>query len=58
MYISNITDVYRDNENEDISIIFKYFFLSIASSILLLCLISLITGTFPKPLFSHLLYNG
>ena len=56
MYVINITNGYNDlincknNENEDINIIIKYFFLSIQSSIRLLCLFSLIIWTMLEPL--------
>ena len=60
----NITDDYNvlnnctNNEKEDKNIIIKYLFLSVSSSLLLLCFISLIIGTLRKPLFSQQLING
>ena len=59
MYVSNKTDDYEflnnstQNENEDVNIIIKYLLLSIPSSILLLCLISLSIYTMIKPLITN-----
>ena len=46
---SNCTNI----ENEDLNNIFKYLLLSIPTSILLFCLISLMVYTLIKPLFNN-----
>ena len=55
MYVLNISKEYNctNNDIEDVKIIFKCLLLSIASSIFLLCLISLYLGKISKPLLTN-----
>ena len=54
MYVLNISKEYNctNNDIEDVKIIFKSLLLSIATSIFLLCLISLYLGKISKPLLT------
>ena len=60
----NITDNYNDfinntdNEKDDNHIVIKNFLLTIASSILLLCLVSLVIWSFLGIFFSQQLNKG